>query len=53
MKMAGARMNCATDFRAYFPLAALGIAGLVVLLREHRPSFLRPDLHLSAHFTGA
>jgi YVTN family beta-propeller protein len=29
------------------------VAALIVLLREHRPSFLRPDLHLSAYVTTA
>jgi YVTN family beta-propeller protein len=46
-------MNRPKNFRVYFLLAALGIAGLVVLLREHRPSFLRPDLHLSAYVSTA
>jgi YVTN family beta-propeller protein len=41
------------NFRAYFLIAALGISGLVLLLREHRPSFLRPDLHLSAYVSTA
>jgi YVTN family beta-propeller protein len=41
------------NFRVYFLLAALAITGLVVLLREHRPSFLRPDLHLCAYVTTA
>jgi len=40
-------MNRPKNFRAYFVAAALGIGGIVLLLREHRPSFLRPDLHLS------
>ena len=46
-------MNRPKNFRAYFLLAALAISGLVVLLREHRPSFLRPDLHLCAYVTSA
>jgi YVTN family beta-propeller protein len=46
-------MNRPKNFRAYSLIAALGIAGLVLLLREHRPSFLRPDLHLSAYVTTA
>ncbi len=46
-------MNRPKNLRAYFLLAALGITGLVVLLREHRPSFLRPDLHLSAYVSTA
>jgi len=44
-------MNRPKNFRAYFLLAALSIAGLVVLLREHRPSFLRPGLRLYAYVT--
>src|SRR5260370_32441018 len=44
-------MNRPKNFRVYFLLAALSLAGLIVLLREHRPSFLRPDLHLSAYVT--
>jgi YVTN family beta-propeller protein len=46
-------MNRPKNFRVYFLLAALAIAAIVVLLREHRPSFLRPDLHLSAFVTTA
>src|SRR2546428_11918451 len=46
-------MNRPMNFRAYFLLAALAISGPVLLLREHRPSFLRPDLHLSAYVTTA
>src|ERR1700737_2084024 len=46
-------MNRPKNFRVYFLLAALAIGGLVLLLREHRPSFLRPDLHLSAYVTTA
>src|SRR5258708_20945905 len=46
-------MNRPMNFRAYFLLASLAISGLVVLLREHRPSFLRPDLHLCAYVTTA
>src|SRR2546422_394638 len=46
-------MNRPKNFRAYFLFAALAISGLVVLLREHRPSFLHPDLHLCAYVTTA
>src|SRR5437879_2309858 len=46
-------MNRTRNLRAYFLLVVLAISGLVVLLREHRPSFLRPDLHLSAYVTTA
>jgi len=31
----------------------LAVSVIVLLLREHRPSFLRPDLHLSAYVTTA
>ena len=46
-------MDRAKNFRAYFLFAVLAVSGLIVLLREHRPSFLRPDLHLSAYVTTA
>ena len=46
-------MKRAKNFRAYFLVATLAFSALVVLLREHRPSFLRPDLHLSAYVTTA
>src|SRR5213078_3718661 len=46
-------MNGPKNFRLYFLLAALAIGGIVLLLREHRPSFLRPDLHLSAYVSTA
>src|SRR3981189_3572856 len=48
-----ALMNRPKNFRVYFLLAILAIGGIVLLLREHRPSFLRPDLHLSAYVTTA
>jgi DNA-binding beta-propeller fold protein YncE len=44
-------MNDPRNFRVYFLLATLSLAGLVVLLREHRPSFLRPGLRLYAYVT--
>jgi YVTN family beta-propeller protein len=46
-------MHSHRNFRVYFLLAVLAIGGMVLLLREHRPSFLRPDLHLSAYVTTA
>ncbi|HUC52628.1 MAG TPA: hypothetical protein VMR90_01185 [Candidatus Cybelea sp.] len=46
-------MSGPRNFRAYFLLTALAVSLVVVLLREHRPSFLRPDLHLSAYVTTA
>jgi YVTN family beta-propeller protein len=46
-------MNHPKNFRVYFLLVALAIGGIVLLLLEHRPSFLRPDLHLSAFVTTA
>ena len=41
------------NFRARFLTTVLVIGGLIVLLREHRPSFLRPDLHLCAYVSTA
>jgi YVTN family beta-propeller protein len=46
-------MNRPKNFRVYFLVAALAVGGMVLLLREHRPSFLRPDLHLCAYVTTA
>src|SRR5260370_15380973 len=46
-------MNRPKNFRAYFLLAALAISARVVLLGEHRPSCLRPDLHLRGYVTTA
>src|SRR6266852_209494 len=46
-------MNRPRNFRVYFLLGALVITGLVVLLREHRPSFLRPGLRLYAYVSTA
>jgi YVTN family beta-propeller protein len=46
-------MNGPRNFRVYLLLFALAIGGIVLLLREHRPSFLRPDLHLSAYVATA
>jgi YVTN family beta-propeller protein len=44
-------MNRPRNFRVYFLLAGLAFGGLIVLLREHRPSFLRPGLRLYAYVT--
>ena len=41
------------NFRVYFLLVLLAVFSLVILLREHRPSFLRPDLHLNAYVATA
>src|SRR5215475_14078744 len=46
-------MNRVSKFRVAFLLFVLSLSGLVVLLREHRPSFLRPDLHSMAYATTA
>jgi len=46
-------MNRLKNFRVYFLLAALAFAGLTLLLREHRPSFLRPGMRLYAYVTTA
>lgn len=42
-------MSAAKSFRVYFLLAVLLLLAIVILLREHRPSFLRPGLHLNAY----
>lgn len=44
-------MDRPRNFRVYFASVLLAISALIVLLREHRPSFLRPDLHLCAYVT--
>jgi len=41
------------NLRAYFALILLVVSAIVVLLREHRPSFLRPNLHLYAYVASA
>lgn len=46
-------MDGPRNFRKYFVSVVLAIAALIMLLREHRPSFLRPDLHLCAYITTA
>jgi len=46
-------MGRARNFRIYFLSVVVAIGALIVLLREHRPSFLRPDLHLCAYVTTA
>ena len=42
-------MNRVSKFRVIFLLSILSVGGLIVLIREHRPSFLRPDLHSMAY----
>ena len=39
------------NFRVYFLFTLLLIFAAVILLREHRPSFLRPGLHLNAYIS--
>ena len=46
-------MSHSKNFRVYFVLAVLLGAATVVLLREHRPSFLRPNLHMYAYASTA
>src|SRR5882672_2995652 len=46
-------MNRVSKFRVAFVLFGLSLASLIMLLREHRPSFLRPDLHSMAYVTTA
>jgi YVTN family beta-propeller protein len=46
-------MSRPKNFRAYFVLLILLSAAIVVILREHRPSFLRPNLHMYAYVSTA
>jgi YVTN family beta-propeller protein len=46
-------MSHLKSVRVYFVLLVLLVSGLVVLLREHRPSFLRPSLHMFAYVATA
>jgi YVTN family beta-propeller protein len=45
-------MNRPRNFRVLFLLGILLLGGLILLLLEHRPSFLRPGLHLNAYVTA-
>jgi DNA-binding beta-propeller fold protein YncE len=42
-------MSHSRSFRVYFLLAVLVISAIIVIAREHRPSFLRPNLHMNAY----
>ncbi len=46
-------MAAPRNFRAYFALTILLIFTTIILLREHRPSFLRPNLHLYGYVATA
>lgn len=46
-------MSRPKNFRLYFALLALLIAASIILLREHRPSFLRPGLRLNAYVSSS
>jgi len=46
-------VNPGNRFRVYFLFGVLSLGALIELLREHRPSFLRPDLHLAAYVSTA
>jgi len=46
-------MNRASKFRIVFAASGLLIAAVIVLAREHRPSFLRPGLRLYAYVSTA
>src|ERR1700681_2139928 len=45
-------MNRPRNFRVFFLVGVLVITGVVLLLREHRPSFLRPGLRLCAYVSA-
>jgi len=42
-------MSSGKNYRAYFVVCLLAVFGTIILLREHRPSFLRPSLHMYAY----
>jgi len=42
-------MSHSRNFRVYFAFLLLLVSAIVVILREHRPSFLRPNLHMYAY----
>jgi YVTN family beta-propeller protein len=46
-------MDGPRNYRKYFLLIVLSFSTLIELVRAHRPSFLRPDLHLEAYVTTA
>ncbi len=46
-------MSLVKSPRVYFVLVVLLISAVVLLLREHRPSFLRPNLHMYAYVSTA
>jgi DNA-binding beta-propeller fold protein YncE len=46
-------MSLAKSPRVYFVLLILLVSAATLLLREHRPSFLRPDLHMYAYVSTA
>src|SRR6516165_53517 len=46
-------MNRLKSFRVFLLLAILLVSLIVLLLREHRPSFLHPGLKLNAYVSSA
>jgi len=44
-------MKSFSRFRVFFLLTVLLVIGMVILARDHRPSFLRPGLRLHAYVT--
>jgi DNA-binding beta-propeller fold protein YncE len=46
-------MSIAKSPRVYFVLIVLLVSAVILLLREHRPSFLRPNLHMYAYVSTA
>jgi len=45
-------MSHSKNPRLYFALTLLLIAAIVVILKDHRPSFLRPNLHMYAYVSS-
>ena len=46
-------MSHSRNFRVYFALILLVASAITVIVREHRPSFLRPNLHMYAYVSSA
>ena len=46
-------MSHSRNFRVYFAFVLLLVSAIIVILREHRPSFLRPNLHMYAYVSSS
>ena len=46
-------MSHSRNFRVYFAFVLLLVSAIIVILGEHRPSFLRPNLHMYAYVSSS